>query len=473
MGYVFAMLHSIQLRWFSVIAGVLWCIDISVRWIIRPCCLLRKVRVTDVRVFYGDHINAPPPKIQDPGVQGTAAVTVNPIKTSNGAIVRLQLRVHSSFKYEAGDYVYLYIPELSKFIWHPFTISSFAQRWQQYRRGSDNSNNSDDNNNHDTDSETALTLHIRTNDSKTGDGWTARLLDRCVELQQQQQQQQAQQQPQQHDGMLGYPLSVSIDGPYKSYDIPLLNFDYVILIAGGIGVTPAASYLADYVYRRYRRDPSLPLPRHLHFVWASRSQAAFTHGESGVEADLMKELYSLHKAGDDSGEGVSSANAADAAVRHVRVAASDSNSSVAPSSRSASSSSSSPSSSSFHQRSTFAMSLHLTGGHSHELSDEQQTLQEKRVNEVELDMFVPSPHGGMGASSSDTVINDKELVNLFIKGRPNFSSVGETTRKQLLLHGIRPFNVGVFVCGPLQLVIDAKSMCQQHGFYFMEDGFIM
>lgn len=496
MGYVFAMLHSIQLRWFSVVAGVLWCIDIIVRWVVRPCCLLRKVFVSDIRVFDAESAD----RQEGPGerMEGAAPVVINPIKRIDGAIVRLQLRVPASFKYEAGDYVYLYVPELSKYIWHPFTISSFDKKWQRYRGGSGNNSNLSNNN---KKNETDITLHIRANDPEKGNGWTARLLQRCVELQQQQQ-------AQPHEGMVKYPLSVSIDGPYKSYDIPLLNFDYVILVAGGIGVTPAASYLSDYVYRRYSGESGLHVPRHFHFVWVARSQAIFTRAEGGVDTELMRELCCLHHAGDEGAvknnndnnnnngsngvyEGEREASPSLEAVsppvepaidelRHIATnrvtvhpfrSASPSSSSASPPPPASSSASLS------HRPSSFTMSLYMTGP-TNGVSQQQRHDGVARTRQIdrqvqEVEMFSNSLGGNGGSDGMPSVSMESAVSPLVMNGRPSFSSMGETTRKQLALHGIRPFNVGVFACGPMGMVMNAKSMCQQHGFYFMEDGFIM
>ena len=39
-------------------------------------------------------------------------------------VVRLRIRRPDDFEYRCGDYIYVNIPDVARFEWHPFTISS-------------------------------------------------------------------------------------------------------------------------------------------------------------------------------------------------------------------------------------------------------------------------------------------------------------------------------------------------------------
>lgn len=93
------------------------------------------------------------------------------------------------WRYEAGQYVFLCVPQLSSFQWHPFTISTCIGRDMQ--------------------------LHIKTD----GD-WTGKL--RSLDLK-----------------------YVSIDGPFGAPAQRFYDFDQTIIVGAGIGVTPFSGILND------------------------------------------------------------------------------------------------------------------------------------------------------------------------------------------------------------------------------------
>jgi hypothetical protein len=49
-------------------------------------------------------------------------------------------------------------------------------------------------------------------------------------------------------------LRVMIDGPYGNPSVPLHEYESVVLVCGGIGVTPCASLLADFLSQREGRE---------------------------------------------------------------------------------------------------------------------------------------------------------------------------------------------------------------------------
>ncbi|RHY81248.1 hypothetical protein DYB35_001405 [Aphanomyces astaci] len=144
--------------------------------------------------------------------------------------------------------VLLFVPELSTFEWHPFTISSAPE-------------------------DELLTLHIRV----AGD-WTSALHNR---LKQQ-----------------GIPLpSVAIDGPVGAPSMEYANYSTVVLIGGGIGVTPFASILKHllHVWEQHRCPicGSVQLPRRVklrkvYFYWITKEQ----HHMEWFR-DMLNQLYDL------------------------------------------------------------------------------------------------------------------------------------------------------------------------------------
>ncbi|CZS88092.1 hypothetical protein WAI453_000495 [Rhynchosporium graminicola] len=98
------------------------------------------------------------------------------------------------FSYKAGQYVFLQVPKIAMFQWHPFTVSTCIGNNMQ--------------------------LHIKTD----GD-WTGKLRDFAK------------------DG--SGQIQIGIDGPYGAPAQRFYDFDQAIIIGSGIGVTPFSGILAD------------------------------------------------------------------------------------------------------------------------------------------------------------------------------------------------------------------------------------
>ncbi|KAF0774407.1 hypothetical protein AaE_001893 [Aphanomyces astaci] len=152
--------------------------------------------------------------------------------TSNAMV--LYLKKPRGYTFQPGMYLYLKVPELSTFEWHPFTISSAPE-------------------------DELLTLHIRV----AGD-WTSALHNR---LKQQ-----------------GIPLpSVAIDGPVGAPSMEYANYSTVVLIGGGIGVTPFASILKHLLHL-----PRRVKLRKVYFYWITKEQ----HHMEWFR-DMLNQLYDL------------------------------------------------------------------------------------------------------------------------------------------------------------------------------------
>lgn len=109
-------------------------------------------------------------------------------------------------RYCAGQYVFLQVPELSWFQWHPFTVS--------------------------TCSGNAIQLNI-----KTDGNWTKRLralADRDC-------------------GSGGGQVTIGIDGPYGAPAQRFYDFSHTVLVGSGIGFTPFSGILADLQAREDKR----------------------------------------------------------------------------------------------------------------------------------------------------------------------------------------------------------------------------
>ncbi|DBA04277.1 TPA: hypothetical protein N0F65_009512, partial [Lagenidium giganteum] len=141
---------------------------------------------------------------------------------------RVRTDTGESFAYEAGQYVFLCIPQIAWFEWHPFTISSAPH-------------------------EAMVTIHIRV----LGD-WTKKLQSKLV-------------------GEPGTPIkspfTVLIEGPYGSVSVDVFNptvYSHVALISGGIGVTPMQS-IANQLYHDVLFQGRQSLQT-IMFVWSVRER---------------------------------------------------------------------------------------------------------------------------------------------------------------------------------------------------------
>lgn len=142
--------------------------------------------------------------------------------------------------YLPGMYIFINVPSLSKYEWHPFTLTS-------------------------SPADDFLSVHVR----DAGD-WTNALhylfKQHIIGLKS------------------GYP-EIRVDGPVGAPAQEYLHYDTVMMIGGGIGVTPFASILRDLAIRlkdgqckncgtvNYHKENHI---KKLYFHWATRDQNAFS-----------------------------------------------------------------------------------------------------------------------------------------------------------------------------------------------------
>jgi len=155
----------------------------------------------------------------------------------------LELRMKKTeFKYQPGMYLFLNCPFVSSQEWHPFTITSAPE--QDF-----------------------VSVHVRI----VGD-WTGAVRDLLN--------------PSMGMGVVAEDIATAadgspilrIDGPFGTASEEVFNYKTVVLVGGGIGVTPFASILKSIRYR-YERQQATGLKQlsitKVYFFWIARDKSAF------------------------------------------------------------------------------------------------------------------------------------------------------------------------------------------------------
>lgn len=129
--------------------------------------------------------------------------------------------------YKAGQYIFINFPTISKFEWHPFTLTSAPH-------------------------EDFLSVHIR-----AAGNWTNKVYNLC------------------ESAKGNTPnFTVNIDGPYGSASEHVFAYKHAIMIGAGIGVTPFASVLKRLLHRLETEQGTKKVEK-IHFFWTCREQGAF------------------------------------------------------------------------------------------------------------------------------------------------------------------------------------------------------
>jgi NAD(P)H-flavin reductase len=174
-------------------------------------------------------------------------------------VLGLEIARPQSFHYQPGDYVFVKCPSLSKYEWHPFTISSAPEI-------------SD-----------VLSVHIRSAGS-----WTGKLYQLFRE--------QHEQWIRSGNSKYEPGVLVHLDGPYGTPSTHIFESKYAILIGAGIGVTPFASILKSMLYRSQHGSSGMRLQK-VHFYWLNREQKAFewfVELLSRIEAEDTNNLFDIN-----------------------------------------------------------------------------------------------------------------------------------------------------------------------------------
>ena len=158
-------------------------------------------------------------------------VRVLNVKLLPGGVTRITFQ-KDAFTYSAGQYIFVCVPAVSPFEWHPFSLSSSPHH-------------------------PVLTVHCKA----TG-RWTRRLAELARKGE--------------AEGRDWTKLKMHTEGPYGLLSVPLSDYSSVLLVCGGIGVTPLGSVYNSLVHEHYRGVRRL---RQLKLVWSLREPA------------LIKSLY--------------------------------------------------------------------------------------------------------------------------------------------------------------------------------------
>uniref|UniRef100_UPI00398EAA80 NADPH oxidase 5 n=1 Tax=Pristiophorus japonicus TaxID=55135 RepID=UPI00398EAA80 len=205
-------------------------------------------------------------------IGGTQIVEVSllPSKVTHLVIKRSQF-----FHYKPGDYVYVNIPAIAKYEWHPFTISSAPEQ------------------------QDSIWLHIRSLGQ-----WTNQLYEYfrqpelvgnepkrlTTNLRNKKHQKCAQVSTKLSENHRYCNIKCYIDGPYGTPTRTIFTSEHAVLIGAGIGITPFASILQSIMYRYRMRKQNCPNSsyswcenvkdnemnlRKVDFIWINRDQKSF------------------------------------------------------------------------------------------------------------------------------------------------------------------------------------------------------
>jgi ferredoxin-NADP reductase len=163
----------------------------------------------------------------------------NVIENGESSVIFLSYKAHmpsllsltkpKPFTYEMGQYVFINIPDISIAEWHPFTISSAPN-------------------------DSIMSHHIKSHDNNQ---WTGKLRDYINSL----------------DRIVSTNpfknININIDGPY-GLPLDVSKYSSILLVAGGIGITPMHSCLRQ-IYTSIKANSNLyPNLRKVRLVWVSR-----------------------------------------------------------------------------------------------------------------------------------------------------------------------------------------------------------
>ena len=234
-GYVMAFLHTNIAIYFAAMPLGLVVLDYIFRWVVRPS-IMYTTTLTEARVL-----------VDTEGPQGVLAgelhshhnllkvgeaiATHGGIGSSVGQVVHLTLTVEGFKKdFEPGSYCFLQIPSVSLHEFHPFSISNYPVAQNGSSR---------------------LTFHIL---DMGRDSFSSRLFHQIRTA---------------HAGagdVAG--MTVRVDGPYGRLQVDLTRYKTIVLVAGGIGITPFLSIIEWAAEQEFACT--------VHLIWTSRVAASFT-----------------------------------------------------------------------------------------------------------------------------------------------------------------------------------------------------
>ncbi|KAG7095573.1 hypothetical protein E1B28_006306 [Marasmius oreades] len=187
-------------------------------------------------------------------------------------VMELQIKKEKTFT-RAGQHIFLSCPAVSYFQWHPFTLTSAPE-------------------------EDYLSVHIRI----VGDFTRALAKSVGCDFCEGPARQPDGRQPTFKDKLRINPIlpRVMVDGPFGSASEDFMNYETVLLMGAGVGVTPFASILKSMWYRMNRFKYSTPIRlSKVYFIWVIRdySQVEWFHSllqaieEQDVQSKIEISIY--------------------------------------------------------------------------------------------------------------------------------------------------------------------------------------
>ncbi len=181
----------------------------------------------------------------------TRKLVITKLTALSDRVTTIRLNKPDRFNFRPGDYLWLNIPELSRWQWHPFTISAAPE------------------NNH-------INLHI-----KSAGDWSGALNNLACKK-----------------DITIKNLPAVIDGPYGAPASHIGKSRIAILVAGGIGVTPFASVMQSLLIKDKRaRSKHLKSNQIIYFHWLNRSHKSydwFVSMLAEAESQLGSDRFSLY-----------------------------------------------------------------------------------------------------------------------------------------------------------------------------------
>lgn len=179
-----------------------------------------------------------------------------------------------SFRYKAGQWLFLQVPSVSRYQWHPFTITSCPN-------------------------DPFVSVHIRqvgdftkaVGDAVGAGAALAALYDAVDPMSM-------------YDVVVknGQELpSLRIDGPYGAPAEDVFENEIAVLIGTGIGVTPWASVLKNIWHMRNGPNPPTRL-RRVEFIWVCRDTTSFEWFQELLSSLEKQSMEAAHVVGDSSTE---------------------------------------------------------------------------------------------------------------------------------------------------------------------------
>eukprot|EP00475_Leptophrys_vorax_P035023 TRINITY_DN5728_c0_g3_i1.p1 TRINITY_DN5728_c0_g3~~TRINITY_DN5728_c0_g3_i1.p1 ORF type:complete len:1084 (+),score=234.56 TRINITY_DN5728_c0_g3_i1:73-3252(+) len=172
-----------------------------------------------------------------------------PVKTVSLEIVSGAVRVrypkHRLAKYKVGQYVFVNFPQISFLEWHPFTLASGP------------------------DEETCELLIKSLGDH------TRQLMEAAKNKQD---------------------LMMRVDGPYGSWPFRFERYRCVVLVAGGVGVTPSIALLRHVFHLHRKSDNEIhPYLSDIFFIWSCKNEQEYSWYKAEVEAAVEKSALKVAK----------------------------------------------------------------------------------------------------------------------------------------------------------------------------------